>query len=342
MLAAVFHGGDKPLRVERVPDPLPQAGSVVLEVKHAGICGSDLHMAKHEFVAPGTIFGHEFAGTVAAIGAGAPVDLKLGARVTVNPYYACNDCAYCDEGHLALCSGGRCVGTSVDLPGAYAEYVSVPVQCLQQLPSGATFEEGALVEPLAVAYHAVRLAHLRKEDRVLVMGGGPVGLAVTLMCKMAGVTAIAVSEPVKERREQAVNFGAILQLDPTALPLADQLKTAFDGPPSVIIECAGARGRIQDALSLIAPRGLVVVPGACMTADEFHPAVGLMKEARIQFSMTYTNQDFEAVVELIAKHEIDALKLRTRNITLDEVPEAFATLASDPRHVKVMIDPHRS
>lgn len=342
MRAAVFHGSGRPLTVEHVPDPTPRAGSVVLAVRNAGICGSDLHMAEYDFAGPGTIFGHEFSGTIAALGPDVPGDLRIGDRMTANPYDACRTCGYCGDGHLSLCTAGRCLGTHADLPGAYAEYVAVPTSCLQRLPTGASFEEGALVEPLAVAYHAVRLAELERGDTVLVLGGGPIGLAVTLLCQLAGVAGLAVSEPSAARRVRARDFGATALIDPLAGPLRDQAARALGEAPSVVFECVGNAGRIQDAMEAVAPRGLVVVPGACMTEDRIQPTVGLMKEVRLQFSATYTDSDFAAVIDLIARREIEATRLRTRSVTLAEVPEAFAGLAGDPQQIKILIEPGRA
>lgn len=341
MRAALFHGSGRDLTVERVPDPTALGGQVLIEVKQAGICGSDLHMAEYDFVAPGTIFGHEFSGVIADVGANVSKKFRVGDRVTANPFDACRTCDACSDGHLSLCSGGTCIGTSIDRPGAYAEYVAVPALGLQRLPSGATFEEGALVEPLAVAYHAVRLANLGRDDRVLVMGGGPIGFAVTLMCRLRGVAALAVSEPSGVRRGRAIDFGATAVIDPLAGSLVDQTVAAIGGPPSVVIECVGNAGRLQDAFDVVARRGLIVVPGACMTEDRIRPTVGLMKEARLQFSMTYTDSDFAAVIELIAKREIEAAALCTRKVPLAQAPEAFRGLAADPQQIKVLIEPGR-
>jgi len=338
MRAAVFHGSSRNLTVETVPDPAPKAGHVVIEVARAGICGSDLHMAEHDFAAPGTIFGHEFSGTIAAIGPDVSPGYKIGDRVTANPFDACRQCEPCADGHFALCSGGRCIGTLADLPGAYAEYVSVPAHGLQRLPSGASFEEGALVEPLAVAYHAVRLAALGADDTVLILGAGPIGLAVALMCRQYGIAALGVSEPSEARRIRATDFGATALIDPLAGDPHEQVTRAFGGRPSVVIECVGNAGRIQDALNFVAPRGRIIIPGACMTEDQFHPAIGLMKEARLQFSMTYTESDFESVVNLVSTRKIDPISLHTLSVSLDETPETFSSLKYDHSQVKAMID----
>lgn len=342
MRAAVFHGSAKPLSIEVVPDPVPASGGIVIAVRRAGICGSDLHLAEYDYVAPGTVFGHEFSGEIVGLGTGAPAGLKIGDRVTANPYDACRTCEVCGDGHLGLCTVGKCVGVALDMPGAYADYVAAPAAGVQRLPTGVSFEEGAMVEPLSVAYHAVQLAELRKDDDVLVLGAGPIGIAVTLLCKMAGAGRVIVSEPNAIRREQARAVGATATIDPREGRLSDLCRAALGGAPRVVIECAGNPGRIRDAIDTVATRGLVVIPGACFGEDSFQPTTGLAKEVRLQFSMTYTDREFETVIALVAKGELDPAPLHTSTVSLLELPTMFASLSQDSRQVKVMIDPGRA
>jgi (R,R)-butanediol dehydrogenase/meso-butanediol dehydrogenase/diacetyl reductase len=245
----------------------------------------------------------------------------------------------CGQGHAAMCHAGVCVGVGPDKPGAYAEFIAVKGHGLHRLPKGVSLEEGALVEPLAVAYHAVCLAGLSRDDDVLVMGGGPIGAAVTLFARHAGVRNIVVSEPNAVRRDYARNFGATATVDPKDGDLGALAAKHLGGLPSVVIECVGNPGRINDALGAVRKKGRVVIPGVCMQEDRFMPVVGIMKELSLQFSQTSTDSDFEAVLNLVAKKEIEAEKLHTRTIALTEVGEVFESLAGDPMQVKVMIEP---
>ena len=342
MRAAIFQGSKRPLSIEQIADPIPSAADVVLAVHRAGICGSDLHLAEYDFVGPGTVFGHEFSGEIVALGAQAPAGLKIGDRVTANPFDACRTCDVCGEGHTGLCTAGKCIGVAPDMPGAYAEYVSVPGANVQRLPTGVSFEEGALVEPMSVAYHAVLLAQLSGDDDVLVLGAGPIGIAVTLLCKLAGARRVIVSEPAEIRRDQAKAVGATATIDPRSGPLADQCRALLGRAPGVVIECAGSVGRIQDAIEAVDRRGLVVIPGACLGEDRFIPTMALMKQVRLQFSMTYTDREFGSVIDLIARGELDPTPLHTDTVSLRELPDTFAALSRNPHQVKVLIDPARN
>lgn len=339
MKAVVYRGVSSPLAVETVPDPTPGADEVVLKVMRAGICGSDLHMASLGMAAPGTIFGHEFSGEIVARGSMVPSHYAIGDVVTANPYDSCRTCEICGEGHPGLCSAGVCVGTTVERPGAYAEYLAVKTYMLHRLPSGVSVEQGAMVEPLTVAYHTIRRAALRPDDDVLIMGGGPIGAAVTLFARLAGAHNIVVSEPSAVRRERAKDFGATAVIDPTQGNLAELAARQLGRAPSVVIECVGTPGRINEAMSAVKTRGRVIVPGVCMEEDRFQPIIGIMKELDLRFSETATDSDFEAVINLIARREIDPLPLHTRTISLGEVDATFRELSRDPAQIKVLINP---
>lgn len=339
MKAVVYRGVSHPLAVETVPDPTPRPDEVVLKVLRAGICGSDLHMASLGKAAPGTIFGHEFSGEIVAKGRDVALPYGFGDIVTANPYDSCRTCEVCGEGHMGLCSVGVCVGTDLDRPGAYAEYLAVKAHMLHRLPSGVSMAEGAMVEPLTVAYHTVHRAALRPDDDVLIMGGGPIGAAVTLFARLAGARNIVVSEPSEVRRQGARDFGATGVIDPTKGPLAELAARQLGAAPSVVIECVGTPGRIQDAMTAVKIKGRVIIPGVCMEEDRFYPVIGIMKELDLQFSQTATDSDFEAVIDLIAKREIEPLQLLTRTISLGEVDGTFQGLTQDPSQIKVLIDP---
>ena len=176
-----------------LPVPEPGPGEVLVKTLACGICGSDLHAAKFGFkMPPGTIMGHEFAGEIAALGAG--VDgWRLGEPAVSLPYMACGTCAHCRAGDAMRCPAFRGIGLG-QLPGAYAEYVRVHPGSLLRIPDGVDFRTAALVEPLAVALHGVRLAPVGQGTPCLVMGGGPIGLTTVLWCRTLGAIAV-VSEP---------------------------------------------------------------------------------------------------------------------------------------------------
>src|SRR5438094_812021 len=201
MRAAVFHEAGKPLSIEQVPDPVPRSDQVIIEVVNAGICGSDLHVTQHPGLMPsGLILGHEFAGTIAALGSDVRGPWRVGDRVTALPLNACHSCEACDSGLPALCGHNLFTGSFLAAQGAYAQYVAARDRMLQPLPDGVSFEEGAMVEPLAVGHHIVDMAEVPVGASVLILGGGPIGAAVALFARHAGARHVVVSERSADRR----------------------------------------------------------------------------------------------------------------------------------------------
>src|SRR5258705_2936608 len=195
MKGAVFHGLGQPLTIEELADPKPGPGELVLRVKSCGICGSDLHAADlPPGLPPGTVMGHEFAGEVVEVGSDAKGLWKPGDRVCALPALGCGKCRACLAGDIILCTSLRGTGLG-QVPGAYSEYVLVGAPESLRLPSGVSFREGALVEPLAVGLHAVNTARLQPGERVMVIGAGPIGLAVTAWARFFGARAGGGNEP---------------------------------------------------------------------------------------------------------------------------------------------------
>ena len=339
MRAAVFHQAGHPLAIERVDDPAPAADQVIIEVAHAGICGSDLHVTEYGFVPDGTILGHEFAGTIVALGADAGNDLKIGDRVTALPVHACQSCEACDSGLPALCSAALFTGTTLDHRGAYAEYVAARAGLVQKLPAGVSLAEGAMVEPLSVAYHAVTMAPVRPGAAVLVIGAGPIGAGVTLFARMQGARHVIVSERSAERRALALECGATTVIDPDAEDVAARFAALAGKRPEIVFECVGVPGLLQQAVALAGMRGRVVVAGVCFGEDRLTPITGLMKEVSIQFSQCYTEADFAAVIDAVARGEARPQPMHSRTVGFADLPATFEALRNNPKACKVLIDP---
>ena len=340
MRAAVFQGADLPLSIETVPDPEPHPDRIVLAVERSGICGSDLHMAQSAHTPRGLILGHEFAGSIVAIGSAAPGGWKPGERVTALPLNACNGCATCQRGLFALCSRNLFTGTSLLAQGAYAQFVSVRPDMLQRLPANVGFDEGAMVEPLAVGHHIVSMADLPDDGAVLVLGGGPIGIAVVLFALRAGARHVVVSERSAERRALALAIGASAAIDPEAADVAQAFAAATSGTrPQVVFECVGVPGMLRRAIDLVEVRGQVIVAGVVLQEDSFLPLAALGKEVTIRYSQAYTEADFEAVIGALARREIEAKPIHTSTVGMDELPDAFAALARQANQCKILIRP---
>lgn len=339
MRAAVFRGPGHGLAVETIATPEPGPHQLVLRVRACGVCGSDLHMtqAHSSIVLPaGAVMGHEFSGEVAAIGTALKGRFKEGDRVVGFPYLCGCEIPCADPGY----NGDRCpTGLPIGLGqhnGAFADYVRIGGTGAHRLPDSVSFEEGALVEPLAVGLHAVEKGGVKRGDTVLIVGAGPVGLAIALWCRFSGARHVIVSERTSARMALAEKFGATDVLH-TDQPLVRQMQAIAGKGPDVIFECVGVPGMI-DQMMRIAPRGCrIVVAGLCQGLDTITPLRGVMKELTLQFVVAYTSREFGMVIDMIARDRIDALALITDRITLDDLPEAFERLRTPGGQCKVMV-----
>ena len=298
-----------------VPDPTPEAGELVLSVLACGICGSDLK--SHTYFAPGTLLGHEFCGEVVAVGAG-DGGWREGQFVASLPLKACGRCRWCQADEPAHCETVDLLGVGGG-PGAFAEYVRVSAAATVPLADGLG-ELGALVEPLAVGLHAVVAGDLHPGDRVLVIGGGNVGAAVSVWARRLGAGEVVVSDPSPTRRDAADLFGATGVHDPAE----GQAPTGFD----LVVECVGLPGLVQAAVDAARVRGRVVIAGVCTQPDQFVPVTAVLKEVRLDFAVYYRMAEFAQAAQLLASGAIDASAFVSGRVGLGGVTDAFATLLS--------------
>ncbi len=341
MKAAVFHEAGKPLSIERVPDPRPGPTDLILKVRNCGICGSDLHASKAGStmaVPRGTIMGHEFSGEVVEAGKDVTGRWKTGDRACALPVMACGKCLMCLKGTGWFCENGATIIGLGQAGGAYAEHVRVRSFETLKLPQSVSFREGALVEPLAVGLHAVKKANMEPGSDVVVLGAGPIGLAVTLWARFMGARHVVVSERAPDRIKMAEKFGATAVIDPDG-DVKDQVKKAAGGRrPSVVFECVGVPGMIQQCIGLAPTFGKVVVVGVCDQPDTFMPSAALFRELDMQFVIGYERADFEFVIDLLAKDRIDAEALVTDVVSFDGFADAFEGLRTPSHQCKVMLE----
>jgi (R,R)-butanediol dehydrogenase/meso-butanediol dehydrogenase/diacetyl reductase len=341
MRAAVFREMGKPLVVEAISDPEPAPHELILKVKNCGICGSDLHMTEPTSIMPlalGSVMGHEFSGEVVAAGKAAADSWKTGDRVAGFPYICCGDASPCRNLFFgnALCGKGLTIGLGQS-HGAYAEYVRVGASGAYRLPESVSFQEGAMVEPLAVGLHAVDMARMPRGATVLVIGAGPVGLATMLWAKFLGARHVIVSERAELRRKMAARFGATDGID-SALPITPQVEKIAGKGPDIIFECVGAPGLINNTM-MEAPRGCrIVIAGVCQQPDTIMPLTGIMKELELQFVLGYRPTDFEYVISMIASDRVDVAHMITDVVDLDGLPSAFEALRKPAHQCKVMLE----
>jgi len=353
----------KRLVVDNIPTPVPGAGEALVKTLACGICGSDLHTLKHAeklveasrkhgapFVmdlARDVVMGHEFCAEVVDYGPHTQKRLKPGTRVCAMPV-------------VINPRGVGSVGYSNENPGGYGELMRLTEFLLLEVPNGLSTERAALTEPMAVGYHAVQKARLGKDDAPLVIGCGPVGLAVIAALKLSGVHPIVAADFSPRRRELARQMGADLVVDPKEKSPYEswrQMATYSDpskapmlppwmpGPavrPAVIFECVGLPGVI-DSIMLASPgNARIVVVGVCMDRDQIEPLTGISKELNIQFVLGYSPEEFAVTLSHLAEGRINGDPLITGKVGVEGVAKAFEDLASPETHAKILVEPWHS
>ena len=333
MKAVAFQALHQPLTFETVPDPVPEAGEVVVQVGRCGICGSDLHMTEDATYGcrRGDVLGHEFAGEVVAIGSGVE-QLRRGHLVSVIPLRSCGQCEHCRKGEVQWCAQFALQG------GGYAEYaVTRPNQCVK-LPLDVSLADGAIVEPLAVALHGLNLAGMKAGDRVLVLGAGPIGLAVAFWARHYGAGRVAVQDIAGFQRDRAMGMGAdVFVVDPGD-PVGSA-ERALGGKADIVFECVGIPGLIAQAVEQLRPRGTILLLGLCTQPDTFNSFAMLSKEIRLVTSAFFTRQEYETALDALNMGAAEARLLVTDTITLADTPAVFESLKQRSGQCKVLIAP---
>jgi L-iditol 2-dehydrogenase len=314
-VARIHAAGD--VRLHDEPMPQPGADETLVRVLAVGLCGSDLHWYAESGIGADRldrplVLGHEFAGQT-----------PDGQMVAVDPCIPCQACEFCLEGNPNLCARQRFAGHSIQ-DGGLTEYIAWPTRCLVPLPAGMSAVEGALLEPLGVALHAVDLAHLRPGMSAGVFGCGPIGLLVLQAARAAGAGPIYVTEPLPHRLEAARRFGA----------------EPWDGRRTVDVafECAGENAAVDDAISAVRPGGRVVLAG--IPADDrtsFSASIARRKGLTIKLSRRMKHT-YPRAIQLAASGKVDLCSLATHHFPLAEAPAAFA-LAQSRTGLKIIVQP---
>lgn len=343
MRAAVLEG-PRSMKVQSRPAPELKPGMVVLRVRRAGICGSDLHYFEHgccgAFVPTRPfVLGHEFAAEIAEVGDGVS-GLTVGARVTANPARACLVCEYCKSGRGNLCRRTIMLGSASTTPptdGAFAEFVTVRADQCHRLPPSIDDATAAMLEPFAVALHAVKRAGEVAGKRVLVTGGGPIGLLVAMTAKRFGSAPVAVSDILEARRETACRFGADVGVNPADPGLAGLVRELTGDGFDVVFEASGAKAALRQAFDLVRPGGTIVQIGTLGSDDIPLPANLLMnREINLIGSMRYGDVFGEAI-RLVEAGRIDLRGLVSSVLPLAEANQALALAGGKGSGLKVQL-----
>jgi (R,R)-butanediol dehydrogenase / meso-butanediol dehydrogenase / diacetyl reductase len=333
MRAVVMQGLHKPLAVEILPDPTPGEGELVVKVGRCGICGSDLHMTEDPVYGKGAgdVLGHEFAGEVVALGKGTE-GVALGDLVSVIPLQSCGQCASCKAGEVAWCDQFGLQG------GGYAEFaVTRPNQCVK-LPKSASLADGAIIEPLAVALHGVNMSGLRAGDKILILGAGPIGLAVAFWARRAGAADVVIQDISDFQQARAFDMGANgFVVDPED-PVGGA-ERALGRKADIVFECVGIPGLIEQAVSQVRNRGTILLLGLCTRPDTMNTFAMLSKEVRLVTSAFFTRGEYEAALDVLDAGAAEPRLLVTDTISLSDTPARFEALRTRTHDCKVLINP---
>lgn len=335
MKAFIFERPGEGDVVEILPG-IVAANEVLIQVELCGVCGTDFHI--WEGSEPSThhvILGHEFAGTIKEIGANVKTVVP-GDRVTVDPNIYCHSCEYCQAGQVNLCSNLKALG--VDIHGGFAQFCVAPVTQLHLLPASMTWEEAALVEPLACALHGIERAEIKPGQSVMIVGAGPMGLLMTQLARLCGASKVMISEPVEWRRKVSLKLGVDQAYNPSIAPLQEQIPESQR--PQIIIECAGHPKTQAESIQLVKRGGAVILFGDGRIDETF--SVG-------SYDFYYKNLTVRGAalnpythtraVKLLAEHRINIADLVTRRIPLDDLPTLLKQ-GKQPQDIKVLVSPN--
>lgn len=347
MRAAVYYGNKK-LEIEDVPEPTPGDGQVKVRVSRNGICGTDLHEYYDGpiFIPPSDphpltgkamplVIGHEFSGVVTDVGRGV-TDVHEGDHVAIEPVYRCGECRPCKSGRYNLCTSVGFHGLMAD--GGMAEYTVVPRNQVHALPEGIPLEMGALVEPMAVAYHAAVLGEVGDQSSALIYGAGPIGIGLWFALRGMGLTEIDVVEPSPTRRASIEALGA-RTLDPTSQDVSALIadRTNGDGVDAAF-DAAGVAPAVTSALECVGERR-PLISVAIYDKPLPTPLINLvLRERRIQGTICYTGDDYRAVIDLMARGHYDTTGWVDTVPLSGVIEQGFEALRAGQK-MKLLVDP---
>lgn len=330
----------KQLELADLNNPTLDGKNVLIEVVKSGICGSDIH--NWDSGEPkGLAMGHEYCGKV--LDPGSRTDLSIGDRVTSLPISPCGTCHACTTGNPQYCAHTweNALGLSLTNQGAYSEIIKVNPDLVLKAPENITDEEVAMVEPTAVGLHAVHLANITVGQKVLVIGGGIIGLVSAMFASEEGASLVAISETNESRGQKAITLGVAEKYLDAKSP--DFIKNALEiseGGFDVVLECCGNSAAVTSAIMACRPGGKVILVGVAPSVVEVPTVMAVLKEISLQGAIAYTKEEFITTMDLMSKKKIDVTRFVSETIGLEKVQDAFLELTSGTSDkIKILINP---
>lgn len=339
-MKALVYEGPHQMPIREVPACTPKAGQVKIKVKYCGICGSDLHgyTGASGRKIPPMIMGHEFSGIVTELGEGVK-KFKVGDRVAVQPVEYCGECEFCRNGSVNVCANRRGLGV-LDVNGAFTESICVNEKFVYGLADNVSDEEGALLEPLSVAYHAVGHAKPIEGRNVLIAGTGTIGLLVLMLVKANHPAKIVVTDLSDDRLAMARRFGADITVNPAQQDLDQVLRDAgLRDNIHVAIECVGATPTCQQTVDFVKIQGRIIWVGNAAKMVNINMQNIVTRELSIQGVYAFTEEDFAGALKMLEEKRIPAKEIVSRIVPLEETTETFEELVKGAsRDIKVLVD----
>ncbi len=325
------------LKTDEIDSPRCGVGEALVRVHAAGICGSDMAIfaGKHPRARPPLIMGHEFAGEIVELVAGdAGTELAVGDRVTAYPLLMCGKCWACRNGVSHVCRDLKLIG--IDRDGAFAEYVNVPLELLVKFPDRFSFDQGALIEPLAVGVHALDMAGTPDWQNAAVVGCGPIGLLVAFCLQQAGVRNLLISDIAPQRLERAAGLG-IPVLDSARDDLADRVIRMSGGEGAdIVFECAGSASAALQTSDLVRPRGKIIMVSVHKEPHPVDLRAITFKEISIIGTRVYTPADYEMALQMLPN--LPYQDIISHRVDLDHGADGFDIMGQAADACKVIIN----
>ena len=341
-MRAVALNGKRKFELKKIEEPVKDGENVIVKVLKAGICGSDLHY--FEMGEPvGLVMGHEFCGEV--IDVGNRDDLKVGDRVTALPISPCLNCPACLSGNPQYCKStwSKAVGLSLDNLGALTEIIKVRSDMVLKVPDNVSDIEAAMVEPTAVALHGIHLADVKVGSKVLVIGGGIIGLLSAMFAKKEGASFVAVSEVNEERGKNALDLCvADKYYDAKDENMLNEIMTDTNGGFDIVIECCGNSSAVTSSLVTVRPGGVVVLVGVATGPINIPTVVAVMNELTVKGAIAYTKEEFITCLDLINNKQIDVIPFVSDIVGYNDVEASYLRLTSgNDKAIKIIVDPSK-
>jgi threonine dehydrogenase-like Zn-dependent dehydrogenase len=340
-MAAAVYQSPGVVTVEDRPVPRPGPGQILVRVQHCGICGSDIHQLRDGWgFKPGAVAGHEWSGTIAAVGDGVD-DWSVGERVVGGSSPKCGTCRRCQEGKPSQCENRSTLITDYG-DGAFAEFVLVRAAGVLRLPEGLSARHAALAEPLAVALHGITRSGIAPGDTAMVIGAGPIGALTVGALRAMGVDDVTVVEPSEGRRRLAIDVGATEVIDPSELEIFSprEPEKISSRAVHVVLECSGKKAAVEAGFCQLRRGGVLVMVGAGIEHPTFDSNRMILNELQVCGSFVYDLGGIERALQLLSSSSLpNDLFIDSRDVPLHGVSDALDALATGRIAGKVMVVP---